>query len=139
MDLYTHIKTAPEKEFFIDNLLVRIRFIIVMNRWPGLAPWEFGFPFPGSLTSTLLAGEHHFYGKSAVDFYTQIKTVVSRSAVHSLSLSLSLSLSIYIYIYIYICIYIYKYDIYIYIFTFIDIYVCIYIYMGLCVCIYMCI
>jgi len=33
-------------------VLVRIHFIIVMIRWTGLAPWEFGFPFPGSLTST---------------------------------------------------------------------------------------
>jgi len=24
----------------------------VLIRWTGLAPWEFGFPFPGSLTST---------------------------------------------------------------------------------------
>jgi len=38
-----------EREFFIDNLLVRIHFIIVMIRWTGLAPWEFEFPFPGSL------------------------------------------------------------------------------------------
>jgi len=37
-----------EREFFIDNLLVRIHFIIVMIRWTGLAPWEFEFPFPGS-------------------------------------------------------------------------------------------
>ena len=35
-----------EREFFIDNLLVRIHFIIVMIRWTGLAPWEFEFPFP---------------------------------------------------------------------------------------------
>ena len=34
----------PEREFFIDNLLVRIHFIIVMIRWTGLAPWEFEFP-----------------------------------------------------------------------------------------------
>jgi len=40
------------REFFIDNLLVRVHFIIVMIRWTGLAPWEFKFPFPGSLTST---------------------------------------------------------------------------------------
>jgi len=45
-----------EREFFIDNLLVRIHFIIVTIRWTGLAPWEFEFPFPGSLTSTFLAG-----------------------------------------------------------------------------------
>ena len=44
----------PEREFFIDNLLVRIHFIIVTIRWTGLAPWEFEFPFPGSLTSTFL-------------------------------------------------------------------------------------
>ena len=27
----------------------------MMIRWTGLAPWEFEFPFPGSLTSTFLA------------------------------------------------------------------------------------
>ena len=43
-----------EWEFFFDNLLVRIHFIIVMIRWIGLAPWEFEVPFPGSLTSTFL-------------------------------------------------------------------------------------
>jgi len=41
-----------ERGFFIDNLLVRIHFIIVMISWTGLAPWEFELPFPGSLTST---------------------------------------------------------------------------------------
>jgi len=45
---------VPERDFFVDNLLVRIHFIIVMIRWSGLAPWEFEFPFPGSLTSTFL-------------------------------------------------------------------------------------
>jgi len=30
-----------EREFFIDNLLVRIHYIIVMIKWTGLAPWEF--------------------------------------------------------------------------------------------------
>ena len=43
-----------EREFFIDNLLVRIHYIIVMIKWTGLAPWEFEFPFPGSLASTFL-------------------------------------------------------------------------------------
>ena len=42
------------REFFIDNLLIRIHFIIVMIRWTGLAPWEFESPFPGSLASTFL-------------------------------------------------------------------------------------
>ena len=40
---------AVHRESFIDNLLVRIHFIIVMIRRTGLAPWEFEFPFPGSL------------------------------------------------------------------------------------------
>ena len=43
-----------EREFFIDNLLVRIHFIIEMIWWTGLAPWEFTFPFPSSLISTFL-------------------------------------------------------------------------------------
>jgi len=33
----------------IDNLLVRIHFIIEIIWWTGLAPWEFESPFPGSL------------------------------------------------------------------------------------------
>ena len=43
-----------ERKSFIDNLLVQFRFVIKMIWWTGLAPWEFGFPRPGSLTSTLL-------------------------------------------------------------------------------------
>ena len=47
--------TIPlERESFIDNLLVRILFIIEMIRWTGLAPWEFESSFPGSRTSTFL-------------------------------------------------------------------------------------
>ena len=38
----------------LDNLLGRIHFIIVMIRWTGLAPWEFEFTIPGSLTPTFL-------------------------------------------------------------------------------------
>ena len=34
-----------DDRFWIDNLLVRIHFIIEMMRWTGLAPWEFEFPF----------------------------------------------------------------------------------------------
>ena len=43
-----------ERDFFIDNLLVRIDFIVEMIWWPGFAPWEFDFPFPGSLISACL-------------------------------------------------------------------------------------
>ena len=35
--------TPEEIEVFIDNLLVRILFIIVMIRWTSLASWEFEF------------------------------------------------------------------------------------------------
>ena len=42
------IHQLPEREFFIDNLLVRIHSIIVMIRWTGLAPWELeGVPWGG--------------------------------------------------------------------------------------------
>jgi len=44
--------------FFMDNLLVRIQFIIVMIRWTGLAPWEFESPFPGIRTSTFLGANN---------------------------------------------------------------------------------
>ena len=43
-----------QREFFIDNQLVRIHFIIETIWLTSLAPWEFGFPFPGSLVSTFL-------------------------------------------------------------------------------------
>ena len=46
--------TPHEREFFIDNLLVRVHFIIVMIRWTGLASREFEFPLSGSLTPTFL-------------------------------------------------------------------------------------
>ena len=36
----------------MNNILVGIHFIIVTMRWTGLAPWDFEFPFLGSLTST---------------------------------------------------------------------------------------
>ena len=41
-----------QREFFIDNLLVQIYRCFW---WTGLAPWEFGFPFPVSRISTFLA------------------------------------------------------------------------------------
>ena len=40
---------APEREFSIDNLLVRIHFITAMISWTGLAPWEREFPFQVAL------------------------------------------------------------------------------------------
>ena len=46
---------CSEREFFIDNLLVRIHRCFW---WTGLAPWEFEFPFPGILISTFLGSAH---------------------------------------------------------------------------------
>jgi len=39
------LRTLRERDFFSDNLLVRIHFSNVMIRWTGLAPWELEFPF----------------------------------------------------------------------------------------------
>ena len=50
---------TTERQFSIDNLLVRIHYIIVMIKWTGLASWEFEFPFPGSVTSTFLELHPH--------------------------------------------------------------------------------
>jgi len=41
VDDLVEVLEPAHREFFIDNLLVRIQFIIVMIRWTGLAPWEF--------------------------------------------------------------------------------------------------
>ena len=56
-------KGEREGEFFIDDLLARIHFIIVMIRWIGLAPWEFEVPFSGSLTSTFLQETYAFISR----------------------------------------------------------------------------
>ena len=61
-------RARREREFFIDNLLDRIHLIIVMMRWTGLAPWEFEFPFPGSITSTFLSVRIE-YEKLSLHYY----------------------------------------------------------------------
>ena len=48
----SHLLRVEDIAFFIDNLLVRIHFIIELIWWTGLAPWEIEFPFPGGLIST---------------------------------------------------------------------------------------
>jgi len=57
---------GPERELFIDNLLVRIHFIIEMIRWTGLAPLEFEFTFPGSRTYRVRKGGCPRLEKSAL-------------------------------------------------------------------------
>jgi hypothetical protein len=75
-----------EGEFFIDNLLVRIHFIIVMIRLTGLAPWEFAFPFQGSLTATFLVERNHLK-KGASPEALRAETFVGEAPAlrHSLS------------------------------------------------------
>ena len=63
-----------EREFFIDSLLVRIHYIIVMVRWTGLAPWEFEFPFP-SEQATKTNALRTFTGKPRPDSQNLALTV----------------------------------------------------------------
>jgi len=59
---------SGEREFFIDNLLFRIHYIIVMIKWTGLARWEFEFPFPSSLTSTFWTVDTEWVGAKGCFF-----------------------------------------------------------------------
>ena len=55
---------SEKREFFIENLVIPIHCIIVMIWWPGLAPWEFEFSVPGSLTFTFLVPDpNDLYGE----------------------------------------------------------------------------
>jgi len=64
--------STPERECFIDKLLVRIHFIIVLIRWTGLAPWVFKFPFSlqvhqaASASNTFLTAAEYFVGAEQV-------------------------------------------------------------------------
>ena len=55
--LFSKLLREVEREFLLENLLLRVPFVIVMIRWTGLEPWEFEFHFPGSLTFTFLVQE----------------------------------------------------------------------------------
>ena len=90
----------------LDNLLVRIHFIIVIITCTGLAPWEFEFPFPGSLTSTFLVCRRTGTTKNRQQMLwtcTKKRCNPQPSTLNpqlSLSPSLSHTLSLYIYIYL---------------------------------------
>ena len=71
----SHEEKLREREFCIDNLLVRIHVIILVIRWTGLAPWEFEFPFPGSLTSTFLEENLKAFVKRVPDNDSFVKRV----------------------------------------------------------------
>jgi len=38
---------SGEREFLLDNLLVRLHFIIMMIKWTGLAPWKLMISWTG--------------------------------------------------------------------------------------------
>ena len=59
--LLLHPRQHLQREFFIDNLLVRIHFIIVMIRWTGLARRS-----PCSRTSTYQTAEYDPLIKSQI-------------------------------------------------------------------------
>ena len=61
--------TGREREFFIDNLLARIHFIIEMIRWTGLAPWQFKFPFPEQALSNPDKTEYEKQKAEDPEFY----------------------------------------------------------------------
>jgi len=77
-------RDAREREFFIDNLLVRIHFIIVMIRWTGLAPWEFEFPLPGSLISSFLVARDLDYRGTSLIRNTRLLGPYSRTIPRAL-------------------------------------------------------
>jgi len=66
-----------ETELFIDNLLVRIHFPIEIVWWTGLAPWEFKFPFPGSLIPIFLEQVRFHSGK-----YLNLNRMCQRELPH---------------------------------------------------------
>ena len=60
-----------EREFFIDNLLVRFHFTIVMIRWTGLAPGRFEFSELGLASSERRGSTLDFK-----DLYLQDKAIL---------------------------------------------------------------
>ena len=54
-----------------------------MIRWAGLAPWEFEFPFPGSLTSTFpVALDPTSYPLGGVRGFRRFERNVTKFAPH---------------------------------------------------------
>jgi len=73
---WTLPQEVPEREFFTDNLLVRIHFIIEMIWLTGLAPWDFELTFPGSLTSTFPGRYHPFRCRARREKLTRVSRLL---------------------------------------------------------------
>ena len=71
---------STKREFCIADILGRIRFIIVMIRWTGLAPREVESPFLESLKSTFLH-KGGLPGRTARDEYTASPNISFTSTV----------------------------------------------------------
>ena len=56
MRMYSEAPVSGDRELLIDNLLVRINFIIAMIWWTGFTPRGFQFPVAGRLISTFFLG-----------------------------------------------------------------------------------
>jgi hypothetical protein len=125
----------------IDNLLVRIHFIIVMVRWTGLAQREFEFPFPSSLISCCLVQLYRYcsmfkwtsqlyrYNSIFISAYWCVTTITTTGYGDYTPVTIggkfvafaTMVNSRCVYIYILMCIY----YIYIYIYIYIYTYICI--------------
>ena len=57
----------------MGNLLIRNNLIIMIIRWTGLAPWEFEFPFSGSLT--------FMYRRSSIEYIRPVVTLLVTARV----------------------------------------------------------
>ena len=97
------LDTNRERVFFIGNLLVRIHFIIVMNRWTGLAPWEFEFPLPPCLHQSTARPPRC----SHLPVMQRESVCVRERERGERERASDIHIHIYIYIYIYIYIFIY--------------------------------
>ena len=79
-----------EREFVIDNLLVRIHFLIEMIWWIGLAPWEFEVPLPGNFKFTFLEPPAKFTDPSNLERLTNESTLVKRLRLSHLARTLGI-------------------------------------------------
>ena len=78
-----------ERHFFIDNLLVRMHFIIVIVRWTGLAHWEFTYSLQVALHLPSYNNAHNLLAEACwrqveglVTFCLSLASFSGRAAGH---------------------------------------------------------
>ena len=109
VDVRLHRGTIPppavaSHSTLIDNLLVRIHFIIVMIRWTGLAPWEFKFRCVrrSALSRISGAGPGRGWEARCLSRWSSAARF-PHHAPHTLHGITHICIYIYIYIYMYVC------------------------------------